>query len=101
MYQTTLQIKMLTIKSQNENADTKKIEALPAKCAALAAISSNNIRIHPFIAAKAQAPTTSCRNSSEVNVKQDKCTQTEAQTMTENPLDSELEAMKLDIEILQ
>ncbi len=29
---------MLTIKSQNENADTKKIEALPAKCAALAAI---------------------------------------------------------------
>ena len=62
---------MLTIKSQNVNADTKKIEALPAKCAALAAISSNNIRIQPFTAAKAQAPTTSCRNSSELNVKQD------------------------------
>ena len=82
---------------------------IPRKCAALAAISSNNIRIQPFTAAKAQARTTSCGNSSEVNVKQDKCTQTEAQTMTnnctsastENPLDSELEAMKLDSEILQ
>ena len=42
----------LAKRTQNENADSKKNEALPAKRAALGTISSNNIRIQPFRAAK-------------------------------------------------
>ncbi|CAB3995919.1 cyclin A [Paramuricea clavata] len=58
----------LTKRSQKENADSKRNEPLPAKRAALGTLSSNNIRIQPFRAAKAQAPTASHRNSSEANV---------------------------------
>ena len=46
----------LTKRVQDENAESKKNEALPAKRAALSTLSSNNIRIQPFRAAK--VPTT-------------------------------------------
>ncbi|XP_028403157.1 G2/mitotic-specific cyclin-A-like [Dendronephthya gigantea] len=55
----------LSKRVQDENAESKKNEALPAKRAALSTLSSNNIRIQPFRAAKAQAPTASFRNSSD------------------------------------
>ena len=42
----------LTKRSQKENADSKINEPLPAKRAALGTLSSNNIRIQPFRAAK-------------------------------------------------
>ena len=42
----------LTKRGQNENADSRRTEALPAKRAALGTLSTNNIRIQPFRAAK-------------------------------------------------
>ena len=42
----------LTKRGQNENADSRRIDALPAKRAALGTLSSNNTRIQPFRAAK-------------------------------------------------
>lgn len=42
----------LVKRSQNENADSKKNEVLPAKRAALGTLSTNNIRIQPSRAAK-------------------------------------------------
>lgn len=45
----------LTKRGQNENAESKKNESLPAKRAALGTLSSNTIRIQPFRAAKVHA----------------------------------------------
>lgn len=45
----------LTKRGQNENAESKKNESLPAKRAALGTLSSNTTRIQPFRAAKVHA----------------------------------------------